>query len=93
MDKKLNERQIMLIVETAITAVIFFFSLWAVYYEFGSGIFDKPAVIIVIIYLGFLGYVLFRMRWTEYRKKSTDEKIDELLEEIKQDRNERKQSE
>ncbi|MFC1977057.1 hypothetical protein ACFLWS_02160 [Chloroflexota bacterium] len=96
MDKRITERQAMVIIEITISAVLFIFSLWATFYEFGWAVLNKPIVWIVIFYMGILGYVLFRMRWTEAGKKSEMEtlstNIDELIKEIREDRNERNSS-
>ena len=72
------------------------------YYEFGSNIFNEPILGLIIVYLGFLGFVLFRMRWASASKKPLDEKLDEgfnklgekldeLIEEMRNSRNEPKQ--
>jgi len=65
-----------------VLVVLFGFSIWAVYYEFGWSAFNHPILCLVVMYLVILGYVLFRFRWAEASKKATDEKIDDLIAEI-----------
>lgn len=84
MEKEITERQARVLIELAISVVLLGFSIWAIYYEFGWSIFNQPVLLLIFVYLGFLGYVLFRFRWAEATKKSTDEKLDDLIVEIKE---------
>lgn len=82
MEKQITERQLQVLIEIVISIVLFGLTIWALYYEFGWGIFNEPILWIIFIYLALFVYVLFRMRWAEASKKSIDEKLDALISEI-----------
>ena len=70
LEKEITPRQVRVLIDIAISLVLFGFSIWAAYYEFGLDIFNHPILLIIFVYLGFLGYVLFRMRWADASRKT-----------------------
>ena len=84
-NRKITERQAMVLVETVIGTTLFILSIASLIFAYGWHITDKPVVGISIVFFGFLGYILFRLKWSEVGKISTDDKIDytnKLLEAI-----------
>ena len=97
LQKELTTRQVHVLVEMVFGIILLFLSIWAIYVEFGWNVFNNSIPLLIFLYLAFFGYILFRIRWRAASEKSTDEKIDELyskidelIKEMRRDRDERK---
>ena len=64
-------------------------TLWLVWYEFGSSIFENITFMVLILMWSVLGFILFLDALGEGSKKTSDEKIDELIQEMRLDREQR----
>lgn len=65
------------------------FSLWLVWFEFGDSIFDHTVFMFLILAWAIFGFVLFIDKLREVDKQTINEKIDELIKEIRLDREQR----
>jgi hypothetical protein len=65
------------------------FSLWVVWYEFRDSIFEYRVFLLLILAWAIFGFVLFLDKLVGVDEQTTNEKIDELIKEIRLDREQR----
>ena len=84
-----TQRRMRMIIKAIMGVVAVVLTLWLVWYEFGSSIFDHIIFMLLILIWAVLGFALFLDALGEGSKKPSDEKIDELIKEIRLDREQR----
>lgn len=64
-------------------------SLWLLWYEFTGSIFEDRTFLLLVMMWALMGLVFFLDEWNKAERKTTSEKMDELITEIKADREQR----
>jgi len=90
-----------MLLQVVASVVIGLLTIWLLWFEFGWGLIAEPIFRVLVAWWFYISFMLFLLRWGEVKKKSEtevmidkfkelEEKISELINEIRQDRNERK---
>ena len=79
---KKTERRLRMMLKAIMAVVAVALTLWLVWYEFGSSIFDHIVFLLLILMWAILGIVLFLDALGEGGKKPSDEKVDDLIEKM-----------
>lgn len=88
MYSKKTQRRMRVMTKALMGIAAIAFTLWLVWYEFGEGIFENIKFMLLILIWVITGFTLFLDDLTKVEKTS-DEKIDELIKEIRLDREQR----
>ncbi|MBU2535842.1 MAG: hypothetical protein ABIK32_06205 [Chloroflexota bacterium] len=77
-----TERRLQMIVKAMINLAVAGLGIWLAWKELGQFIFYEPVFWLIIALWGYLSISLFWVKWDEAAKKTTDEKIDDLIEKL-----------
>lgn len=96
MYSQITQRRLQMIVKAMINLAVAGLGIWLAWKELGQVIFYEPVFWLILMLWGYLSMSLFWVKWDEVAKKTTDEKIDDLIRkmdefiaEIKLDREQR----
>ena len=89
MYSKKTQRRMRVMIKAGMGIAAIAATLWLVWYEFGKPVFENPLFLVLILMWALFGYILFLDRLSEDDNKTSDEKIDELIKEIRLDREQR----
>ncbi len=64
-------------------------SFWLAYREFGVDMFYENTFWFLVLVWAYISFTMFLTKWDDLAKKDTDDRIDELITEIRKDRESR----
>lgn len=78
-----NERRAAVIVNAVMALAAFGLTIWLSWYEYGSRVFQHPAFWLLITVIAYFSLSVFTTKWQAAGQKNTDDKIDELIVEVR----------
>jgi len=82
MHSEKTQRRLRMILKAIMGVVAVVLTLWLGWYEFGVSIFEQKLFMLLILMWAVLGFALFLDALSEGGKKTSDEKIDALIEKM-----------
>ncbi len=88
-DSKATRRQTMIVMRGVANLIFFGLSLWLAYKEFGTGMFKENVFWLLFLLWAYISFSLFWAQWDDSHEESVNDKLDELIVEIRKDRESR----
>ena len=77
--KQTEGRRLIMLVQAASSIVVSILTLWLAYVELGIGVFSNTITYILLVWWIYINIILLSLRWDEAKKRTTDDKIDDLI--------------